>query len=337
MHPNRYSAMQWLQGKLRQRVAQLPTEMSSLDEWQTYRERIIDYLANRFRLSGWGPPPPSGVVGSGPMADDVVVEWIDVGIADDLYMPVHLYRPARPVGRCPAVIVSHGFGQDKRDLGIVKTCRALARAGMIAVAVEHAPSGERADRPDYRSNIDNITHIGLVLGISNPALWALDHIRTADYLVTREDVDPTKLGIVGLCQGSIGVWPTIAYDQRFVASIAFAGVTSLEAVCLEYMSGIGGWSGPSPFFFDILDVADIPQLLGCVAPRPMMFLQNINDIHWPLRGLRQAERFCTSVYALYGRPDRLDIQLDADAHAYTDTYCGHIVRYFRRRLVDGPE
>ena len=327
-----YSAMKWLQEKIEERRALLPNRVDSKAQWEVLRRRIRDYLRDDLALGCWAAPGRSYVVGASALEDDLVLEWIDVNIEDDYFMKAHLYRRKELEEPAPAIVVSHGYAQSKRDPILSRACMELARHGYVVMAVEHAPSGEAADRPDYETNISNITAAGMVLGVSNPALWALDNIRSVDYLQTRDDVDGQRLGIVGLCQGSIGLWPAAAYDERFRVCIPFYGGTTYSSIGLEYMSGTGGWTGGSPYMFGILNVCDVQHLLACVAPRPLLVINNVCDIHWPLGGLQDIADFCGQVYELHGAGEHFAIQLESGEHNFVEKPLQRICGWFDRWL-----
>lgn len=330
--PRNYSATRWLQEKVRQRVAALPRSVASLGEWEAFRDRIRAYLRDGLPLGGWSDPGDSEVLGQFHLEDDLVLEAVDLSIESDYYMRAHLYRKVKLEEPAAAVIVSHGYGQTKRDPVLSRACIELGRHNYVVLAVEHAPSGEAADRPDYETNMNNITGLGLLLGVSNPALWALGDIRAVDYLQTRREVDAERLGIVGLCQGSIGLWPAAAYDRRLKVCVPFYGGTTYERIALEYMSGTGGWSGASPYMFDLLKVCDVQHLLACVAPRPMLVLHNVCDIHWPLGGLHDIAEFCGQVYDLYNAGDRFATQMESSEHNFVDRPLQRIMAWFDRWL-----
>jgi len=63
---------------------------------------------------------------------------------------------------------------------------------------DHAPFGEAADGPLPEAMV-NISGTGMAIGLPYEALRAFALMRALDYLVMREDVDPERIGIAGLC------------------------------------------------------------------------------------------------------------------------------------------
>ena len=182
------------------------------------------------------------------------------GIAGDR-VPGHLYLPKTSSGRRSAVLVQHGIGDKKRATYIVATCERLAALGVIALAIDAPNRGDRAakDQP----------------GISflNPASvqkWFQQHCgdysRALDYLATRADVDPERLGYVGFSWGAITGITFAAHDERVrvmtsIGGGSLAGYLALPAKAGEKLSAS-------------LDPADH---IAHYAPRPLLLINSTKD------------------------------------------------------------
>lgn len=95
-------------------------------------------------------------------------------------------RTARQKGR-PGVVLFHGFtGQKVEPHRIfVKMAERLAAMGIVALRFDFRGSG------DSEGNFEEMTFGGEVS----------DALRSLDYMLTREDVDPERLGVLGLSMG----------------------------------------------------------------------------------------------------------------------------------------
>lgn len=182
------------------------------------------------------------------------------GIAGDR-VPGHLYLPKNASGRRPAVLVQHGIGDKKRAAYIVATCERLAALGVIALAIDAPNRGDRAakDQP----------------GISflNPASvqkWFAQHCgdysRALDYLVTRADVDPDRLGYVGFSWGAITGITFAAHDERVRVMTSIGGGSLAGYLALPAKAG----EKPSAS----LDPADH---IARYAPRPLLLINSTKD------------------------------------------------------------
>jgi dienelactone hydrolase len=67
-----------------------------------------------------------------------------------------------------------------------------------------------------------------------------------DYLLTRDDVDPSRIGVVGSSLGGYYVARAAAYEPRIAATIAWGAIWDYHATWLKRLSG-NGVSGAPPF------------------------------------------------------------------------------------------
>jgi hypothetical protein len=231
-------------------------------------------------------------------------------------------------GPLPLVLVCPGYLQPKNAGDIADACMALARSGVAALAMEYPGVGECAGRPDGVTDLDNVCALSMMLGLPEAAIRVWHNLAALAYLKTRGDVDPERIGITGLCQGAITLWYTASVSDDFKAFAPVCGTTSLRAEAVEYARRQGGWSGVSPFIPGMLDYADVPQLYACFAPRPLLVMNNLIDIHWPLSGFGAVEALAKGAYTLYGEPGRCHFLLEHEPHAYHGRYIDHLTRFF---------
>src|SRR3989449_4395410 len=63
--------------------------------------------------------------------------------------------------------------------------------------------------------------------------------RTVDYLVTRPDIDPDRLGMIGFSMGGIQTWLAASVDERIKVAVPAIGVQSFR-----WSLENGQWQGP---------------------------------------------------------------------------------------------
>jgi dienelactone hydrolase len=200
------------------------------------------------------------------------------------------------------------------------------------MAMEYDATGERADRPDFETGINNVTSLGQLLGINNVGFRVMSNLAALRYLKSREDVDPNRIGITGLCQGAIVTWFTSALCEEFKAVAPLCGATTYEAIALEYANRQGGWSGTSPYVFKMLEFADFQHIAAVIAPRPLFVQNNLIDIHWPLSGYEKVKQMAAQVYALYGAEDKCRFSLENGPHAFAEPFLSNIADWFSEAL-----
>lgn len=328
----RYSALKHLQEKVSERCATLPRSFDSLEAWEQFRQKLVGGLRNILPVWELADGLPSQTTTQLDLADDLTLEAIDVHFEGGFFIPVHLYRRREPGGRRATVLVCPGYGSPKGKPDVAELCMALARAGMVAAVLDYDGTGERAERPDHNTAINNVCAAAALLGMNDVGLRVMNNLAVLKYLKERPDVDSAHIGITGHCQGAIITWFTAAVCAEFAAVAPVHGVTSYEAIILEYCNRQGGWSGISPYVFGMLEYGDIPHVVACTAPRPLWVRNNIVDPHWPYSGLARAKELTEGIYDLYGARDKCLFHAGNEPHAYTALVIQALAPWFARVL-----
>ena len=332
---NRYSEIRMLQEMIIEQCGRLPESFDTADRWMKYRCELVEFLNSA--LPVWTPNPahPAVVTAEAGLGKELVLEAIDVPLHGDYDVPIHLYRRRDSTrddmavnGRRPAILVCPGYAQVKNNPDVIEICMAFAMRGFLAVAVEYGGTGERANRPDVSTDINNVTALADLLGGTNVGLRVYTNRAVLDYFAQREDIDATRIGITGLCQGSIISWYTAAIDDRCIAVAPLCGATTYEAIATEYVNRQGGWSGTSPYVHNILSKADVQHIIACIAPRPLFVQNNLIDKHWPLSGFGKVQRFVGKIYELLDARDRVRFQVEHGPHAFAVPFLTNIVTWF---------
>lgn len=187
------------------------------------------------------------------------------------YVTANLYLPNQP-GRHPAVLLSAGH----TTLGKTENHRIganLAAKGFVALAYDPVGLGERIQALDPRTR----KHAGgccanehlqagaqaMLMGQSVARYFIWDAIRALDYLDSRPEVDPARIGAAGCSGGGCLTTYIAALDPRIKAAAPACFINSFRLL----------FSGPDPdsemslprFLTTGLDHAD---LLEMAAPTP---------------------------------------------------------------------
>jgi dienelactone hydrolase len=226
-------------------------------------------------------------------------------------------------GRRPVVIALHGTGGSKNNM--LALCRKLATAGFIAVAIDGRYHGERITgkgETDYDDAIVRAFHGSGEHPFFYDTVW--DVMRLVDYLQTRNDIDPARIGLIGYSKGGIETYFAAAADPRIAVAVPCIGVESFRWALdnHDWQGRIGtiqnafdtivkenGVTQPdSAFvqkFFDrvvpgIAGEFDGPEMLALIAPRPLLVINSDSDNHTPLPGVIECTNAAQKVYAADG-------------------------------------
>ena len=136
-----------------------------------------------------------------------------------------LYKPKNAAGKLPAIAVSGPFGAVKEQASGLYA-QTLAEHGFLTIAFDPSFTGESGGQP--RS-------------VASPDINTEDFSAAVDYLSTRDDVDPERIGILGIC-GFGGFAINAAMDTRIKATVA----STMYDICRGTANG----------YFDANDNAD---------------------------------------------------------------------------------
>lgn len=114
-----------------------------------------------------------------------------------------LYTPKDAAGKLPAVAVSGPFGAVKEQASGLYA-QTLAERGFLAIAFDPSYTGESGGEPR---------------NVASPDINTEDFSAAVDFLSTRDDVDPERIGILGICGWGGLALNAAAIDTRIKATV----------------------------------------------------------------------------------------------------------------------
>ena len=115
-----------------------------------------------------------------------------------------LYQPINASGRMPAIAVSGPFGAVKEQCSGLYAQK-MAERGYLTIAFDPSFTGESGGTPRY---------------VASPDINTEDFSTAVDYLLTRDDVDSERIGIIGICGWGGFAINAAAMDTRIKATVA---------------------------------------------------------------------------------------------------------------------
>jgi fermentation-respiration switch protein FrsA (DUF1100 family) len=148
--------------------------------------------------------------------------------SDGVQLAAHLYRPpaAAPDERTAAVALCGPISSVKEQT-LPHYAERLADAGYSALTFDPRGFGESVGEPRFRYDPNAVIE---------------DYHNAVSHLLTREDIDPERVGVVGVCMGGGYAVSVAARDKRLRAVVAIAGGYDIGAT-FQRALGIDGVAG----------------------------------------------------------------------------------------------
>lgn len=243
----------------------------TMDEWQHRRAELKSHL-----LAAWGgfPEVPCDLE---PRSfgefqrPGYRVEKLALQTRPGIWMTANAYVPDLP-GRLPAILNVHGhWAGAKQDPVVQSRCIAAAKLGYFVLCVDAFGAGERGvgkKLGEYHGEMVAATLLPIGLPLSG--LQVYENMRAVDYLMTRPEVDPQRIGITGASGGGNQTMYTGAFDERFRCVVPTCSVGNYQA----YLSAACCMCEVVPGALTFTEEGDV---LGLAANRGMMVTSATRD------------------------------------------------------------
>ncbi|MGV3486155.1 MAG: alpha/beta hydrolase [Planctomycetaceae bacterium] len=218
-------------------------------------------------------------------------------------IPAYLLIPKNLTSRAPAMLCLHGTGGSRgRTAGLgddyPRYALELAQRGYVTIAPDYTLLGENQTDP---------ATLGFASGTMK-GIWS--HIRAVDLLTSLPEVDPDRMGCIGVSLGGHNSLFVAAFDTRLKVVVTSSGFDSF----LDYMNGDPtGWCqtrymprietvyGKDPRKLPF----DFPEVLAAIAPRALYIHAPQSDSNFKLESVKRCVQAAQGVYELLGAADKL--------------------------------
>jgi cephalosporin-C deacetylase-like acetyl esterase len=227
------------------------------------------------------------------------------------YVTANVYVPTAARPPFPAVLGTAGHSLDGKAAELYQSVWvSLARRGVLVLAYDPPGQGERLEYLDRATGKSKLPGGGtgehsmagvqcLLTGANIARYFIWDGIRAFDYLLTRPDVDPRRIGVAGNSGGGTQSSYLAAFEPRLAAAAPSCYLTSWEKL----------WAGPGPqdaeqnFVNFLKDGLDFPDFLIAFAPKPIQMATATRDF-FPIDGAKST----------FAEAHRIFEVMDAGAH-----------------------
>jgi len=302
------------------------TDLTTKEAWETHKPKLREQF---FDMMGLWPLPAKtdlrATITGTVEGDGFVVEKVLYQSRPGLYVTGNLYKP-KAAGKYPAILYVCGHGNFV-DKGISYGSKVpyqyhpawFAAHGYVCLILDTVELGEI--RGEHHGTYSRGMWWWQSRGYTPAGVELWNGIRGLDYLQSRPDVDPDKLGLTGRSGGGATSWWIAAADERVKAVVPVAGIVDLHAQVNEGLNERlkkGVITGHCDCMFHINTYRwDFAMIAALIAPRPCLLGNSDVDDIFPVPGYRRLAAKVRKVYALYGAEDKFDLLETKGPH--TDT------------------
>jgi dienelactone hydrolase len=322
---------QFLAGEVERISRRVFEASSSPPVWKAIRPRLKREL---FQMLGLWPIPErtpleAAVTGKVQRDGAVMIEALHFQSRPGLYVTGNLYRPQAAKGKLPAIlyVCGHaGRGRDGNKTAFQDHGMWFARNGYVALLIDTLQLGEVAGVHHGTYNLGRWWW--QAAGYTPAGVECWNGIRAIDYLVSRGDVDPARIGVTGISGGGATTFWIAAADDRVACAAPTSGMSDLECYVDHRII-----SGHCDCMFMINTYRwEWTTIAALVAPRPMLFANSDHDPIFPPDGNARIIDRLRKFYSIIGHPDRIAEHVSPGGHDYRPDLRMAIFRWMNLHL-----
>jgi dienelactone hydrolase len=250
-----------------------------------------------------------------------------------LFLPdANRFKPPYPGVLVPCGHSKNGKGSnDYQGVGAL-----LALSGMAALVVDPIDQGERGQYlgsdgwPKFWGTGAH-TNLGIgctLLGRNTARFEIWDDMRAVDYLQSRPEVDPKRIGCTGNSGGGTQTSYMMALDERIGAAVPSCYLCGFPAL----LRTIGPQDAEQDIFGQLAFGMDHADYIMMRAPRPVLMAVATKDF-FNIGGAWETFRYAKRLYTRMGCPERVEILENDAGHNYDKTQREGVARWMSRWLL----
>lgn len=343
--PNALDA--WLNAQAEKRFAERDQAIAAIDSQAKMLARQA-YVRSAIPLKGIAAKAPLQAKVTGRFErDGYTVENLSFESLPGFVVSANLYLPKKRQGKVPAILGVAGHSNNgKANATYQKAWIGFVRRGWAVLAYDPPGQGERLEyfdaalgKSDVGPGVPEHNMAGLqclLTGRPIAQYFVQDGIRAVDYLLTRPEIDPERIGVAGNSGGGTQAAYLAAVEPRLRAAVSSCYMTSWKQL----------WKSPGPQDAEQILPAllekglDFADFAYSFATRPFLITSAIQD-YFPIFGARNAHAEMKRLSTLLDQPTRAGFFEYDDKHGWSQPRREAAVRWFSRwfegRETDGAE
>ncbi len=330
--------VRWTDRQVDERYAAL----TNRQEAQAYVRRVQEKIQQCF--APWPDKTPLNPRITGIVERDTYrIEKVVFESRPDFLVTANLYVPTSRDVPLPAVVGTCGHSSNgKAYLQYQSFAQGLARQGYVVLIFDPIGQGERLQYPNEklgsRIGVGVREHLyggnqQFLVGEFFGAWRAWDGVRALDYLLTRKEVDPKRVGVTGCSGGGTMTTWLCGVDRRWTMAAPSCFVMTFARNCENELPADTEQCPPKALALGL----DHCDFLAAMAPAPVVMLTKEGDF-FDIRGSEKAYERLRRLYGLLGAEDHISMFVEAGGHGYSQKSREAMYRWFNRATAinDAP-
>ncbi len=250
---------------------------------------------------------------------EFIVEKVIFESMPGFYVTGALFIPKKRNGKLPAILFTSGHTEESfRYKPYQQIIINLVKKGFVVFAYDPVGQGERSQYVDPGTGKPLLNSVAehcqfgnqCFLSGSNPARYFVwDGIRAIDYLVSRKEVDPERIGVTGHSGGGTQTAYLAAIDDRILAAAPECFITNLKYIIKstgpqDAEQNLSGFARAGLNHGDFLEVR---------APKPTLILSVTRDF-FSIQGARETYAEAKRAFKTFGKAGHLQMSESDTIH-----------------------
>ena len=303
----------WTEDEANLMMKEFRKEWQDLESWEKRAGVIKQGIVQGMKLDqmpqiegGFNP-----IIRNARQMNGYIVENIAIESFPGFYITGNLYKPVESENKNAAILCPHGHwknGRMRKDMQI--RCACFAKMGAIVFAYDMVGFGES-------NQVDHNIPIALLLQTWNSR-------RVLEYLLSRDDVDPARIGMTGASGGGTQTFLLTAIDDRIKVSVPVVQVSA-------HFFGGCTCESKMPIHKSKDHQTNNVEIAALCAPRPLLLVSDGFD--WTRNTPRIEYPYIQAVYALYDAEHKIEnVHLPTEKHDYGFTKRAAVYNFLAHHL-----
>ncbi len=309
------------------------------EDFSAWRSRVRAHVKTRLLA----PPPDApwaAVVVAEEDRGNYVARKIVFNLTGDSRVLAYFLVP-KHAGRSPAVLIQHShsgrmevgkekvvrpFGVPPEKLAAAEALVAreyegrfygdeLAKRGYACLVIDALNFSDRggAGSSGQAALAGNLMHAGMSLA----GLMVWEDLRAAEFLAQQPEVDPARIGAIGMSMGSLRTWQLTALSDRIRAGAAICWMTTAKSLMQPGNNQTVTQSAYTTLHPGLLGELDYADFASLACPKPMLFFNGREDPLFPQAGVEDAYVKLRAVWVSQGAGTQLVTRSWPGPHVFT--------------------